>query len=121
MDDARVVRRFESLGDLSTDVERVANRESAVPQALGERLSRNQLHDEKPLAVVLFEAEQRRNCRVIERRENAGLTLETSQSLRVFRDLVRQQLERDLPPERSCRARDRPLPFHRRRSSARMS
>jgi hypothetical protein len=38
MDDARVVRRFEPLGNLPTDVERVANRKRAVPQPLGERL-----------------------------------------------------------------------------------
>ena len=85
MDDARVVRGLEPLGNLPTHVERVANRESAVPQALGERLSRNELHDEKALAVVLFEAVQRRNPRVIERGEHAGLTFETSQSLWISR------------------------------------
>ena len=66
--------------------------------------SRNELHDEKPLAVVLLEAVQRRNPRVIERGEHAGLTFEAPQSLRVARHLAGQQLESDLPPER-CVAR----------------
>ena len=86
MHDARLVRGLEPLGNLPADVERVANRESAVPQARGERLSRNEFHDKEPLAVVLLEPEQRRNPRVIERREHAGLALEASHSLRVSRE-----------------------------------
>ena len=101
MDDARVVRRFDPLGDLPTDVERVANRKSAVPQPVGERLPWNELHDEKALAIVLLEAMQRRDPRVIERCEHPGLTLETSQSLRIPRLRVRQEFESDVSPQRS--------------------
>jgi hypothetical protein len=50
---------------------------------------------------VLLEAVQRRDPRMIERGERPGLTLETSQSLRIPRNLVRQEFESDLSPQRS--------------------
>ena len=101
MDDARVVRRFEPAGDLPADVERFANPKSTASQALSERLPRNELHDEKGMILVLLEAVQRGNVRMIERGEDAGLSFETSQSFGIARNLVGQHLDRDLAPERS--------------------
>ena len=100
MDDAGVVRGLEAFGDLPADVERVANGERAMAQALGERLPWNELHHEEALAVVLLETVQRGDPRVVERGEHAGLTLESPQSLGVSGHLVGQELERDVPPER---------------------
>ena len=66
-----------------------------------------------------LEAVDRRDVRMVERREHFRFALKASQPLRVAGDRVRQDLDRDLRASASCRWRGRPRPCRRHRAARR--
>src|SRR5215831_12955383 len=86
--------------DLACDRERVGDCErptGSLPTIadLCERLAVDELHDERGLLAFL-DAVERRDVRMIERREHARLALETREPVGVCSDFTRQRLDGDL-------------------------
>ena len=101
MDDARLVRGFERLGDLPGDGERLLERQagSGGPRAADQRVERvalDQLHGERARGGGVFEAEDLRDVRVVEGREDPRLALEAREPIRVLRKRLGQNLQRDI-------------------------
>ena len=100
MNDALLVGRFERVGDLPRDRDRVGEQEWPLADSIGERRTFDQLHDERAGAVHLFEAEHLRDVRVIQRRQDLGFALEAREPIAIGRQRVWQHLDRHLPLER---------------------
>ena len=106
MDDALLVGGVERVGDLPRDGERLGERQArrcSAPTArdpLGERLALDQFQHQGAHAVGLFDAVDRADVRMIQRGEHPRLALEARAPLRVGRERGRQDLDRDLAPER---------------------
>ena len=102
MHDPTLVSRGQPLGDLQEELDRLLRRDRAAVDPIGERLPLDQLHDQKgsPRLVVRgLEAIKRRDVRVVERRQDPRLPFEAGEALGIVRDLLQQQLDRDLSPE----------------------
>ena len=56
MNDALLVRRFQRLGNLSGDRQRLVDRNRAGRDAIGERRAFDQFHHQRPSAVRLFQS-----------------------------------------------------------------
>ena len=93
MDDVVLVRRVECVGNLSRDVQRLVERNRALGDAIRERRTVHQFHDERAYAIGLFEAVDRRDIGMVERGEDVRLTLEARQSVGVQRERIRQDLD----------------------------
>jgi hypothetical protein len=65
--------------------------------ALRQILALDQFHHEGLRAARSFEAVDRRDVRMIERRQRLRLALEAGEPLGILRERIRQDLERDLP------------------------
>ena len=76
MDDALVVRGFERVGDLPRDAERLVERNRSLLDPLGQRRPFDQLHHQR----VLLDAVDRRDVRMIQRREHLRLAREARQA-----------------------------------------
>ena len=100
MDDALLVRRFERLGDLLRDRQRLIDWDRAVGDPLGEIVALDQFHDEGVLTRGLFDRIDRRDVRVIQGCKRLRLALESCEALRVGGERVRQDLDRDGAAER---------------------
>ena len=79
MDDARAMRRVERARDLDRDRQRLIERQRAFRQAIGERLAFDQFQDQRADAVAVFDAVDRADVRMVERRERARFALEAGQ------------------------------------------
>ena len=97
MDDPLLVRRFESFSDLPRDWERFVHRNRRARDALCERVTLDQLYDERADSVAILEPVNGRDVRVIERGEHFGFTLEAREPIRIRRDGFGQDLQRDIP------------------------
>ena len=111
VDDAALVRRLEAARDLQRDLDRVIDRHGAAREPLREVLALDELHHQR----ALFHAVDVRDVLVIERGEGLRLAAEAGQPIGIGGEELRQDLDRDVTLEASCRARDRPRPFRRRR------
>src|SRR5262245_56650979 len=100
MDDPSLVCRVEGFGDLLCDQQRLVDRDSARRDALGQRRTLDQLHHQRTRAFAFFETVNRRDVRVIERREDLRLASEAGQPVRVARDQWQQHLDRLVAIER---------------------
>ena len=99
MDDPFVVGRRERFRDTSEEGKDFVQGNRASGNPLGESLTVHELHDEKPQPLVLLQTVQRRDIRVIELREQAGLALEAPQALLVAIKLLGQDFDGDVAPE----------------------
>jgi hypothetical protein len=99
MDDALALGGLEPLGDLEKERERLGDRKSAAGDAIGERLAFDQLHRQKADSVVGLGAVERGDVLMVERRQNARLALEAGEPFGVVRDVVGEDLDRDLAAE----------------------
>jgi hypothetical protein len=107
MDHARVVRGFERRADLDGQRQHLGNWNRPVRDAVGERLSLDELQDERDRTGAalgastgrLFEAMDGADVRVMERREDLGFTLEPRQPIGIARNVGWQRLERHFPTE----------------------
>ncbi len=66
MRESTVVRGGEAVGDLREDLDRVVQLERSLSETIGQGLPWDQLHDEKWLSIVLLEAVERRDVRMLE-------------------------------------------------------
>ena len=96
VDDSLIVRRFERLGDLLRNRERLRERNRALCDPLGKRRAFNQLHDQRMDPVRVFESVDVCDVRMVERRQHLRFALETRESLRVGGEEVRQNLDGDV-------------------------
>ena len=72
MDDPLIVCRFECVGDLLRDRQRLGKRDRSARDALREVLALDQLHHERTEAVGFFETVDLRDVGMIQRRERLG-------------------------------------------------
>ena len=83
MDDALLVRGFQCFGNLLGDRQRLIDWNRPLRDAVGQRRSFDQLHDERLHAIRLLKAVDVRDVRMIQRGEDLCFALEPSQSVRV--------------------------------------
>src|SRR6266550_3842511 len=96
MNDALLVSRFERVGDLSRDRQRLVDRNGSASNSIGERWSLDQLQHQSLYAVRFFKAVDRGDVRVIERRQQLCFALETREAVGIGDKAVREDLERNL-------------------------
>ena len=99
MNDAPLVRRLEALHDLRDDRQRLIDRQRPGPQALRERDPFDELHHQKVDAVLLLEAVDARDVRMVERGRDACLAPEAREPFRVSLHRVGQHLDRHVPSQ----------------------
>ena len=116
MDDALLVRRFESRRNLLRNRQRLIERHAGLPRrsargaeagdGLREILAFDQLHDERMDGRLpcgcrwgLLEAVDDGDVWVIQGREGPRFALEARQALRILREGLGQHLDRHFPPQ----------------------
>ncbi len=72
-----------------------SNRDRPTRDPFREILARHEFHHEGMHVVLLFESEDLRDVRVIQRREGLRFTLESSHAVRIRRERLGQDLDRD--------------------------
>ena len=98
------MRRLERLGDLPCDRNGVLDRHGPAADAIGKILARRQFHGEKvdlglPVGISLADLVDPGNVRVVQLRQQLGLTLESGQALGVGDERVGQHFDRHLALE----------------------
>ena len=83
MDDALFVRGLDGLDDLSRDADRLLDRNGALANALRERRTFNQFHDQRVDTAGFLETVDLRDVRVIQSGECLGFALEPGDALRI--------------------------------------
>ena len=100
MDDLLRVRRFEGVGDLSRDGQRVGERQPAPGrEPIGQRRTVDQLHDERRRRRGVLQPVDVRDVRVIECREDLRFSPEACKAFRIARDRRGQHFQRDVAVE----------------------
>ena len=99
MNDAGLVCGVERLADLGGDAERFGDGERSPRQPLRERLAVHELEDQAPGVAEALEPVDGADVRVVERRQQPRLALETREPLAIGRELRRQDLDRDVTSE----------------------
>ena len=89
----------------------------AARDALRQVVALDQFHDERGEVCCLLEAVDRRDVRMVERREHFGFALKAREPIRIAGHRGGQHLDRDATASDWCRSRDRPRPCRRRRSA----
>ncbi len=97
--DAFFVRRLERVRDLARDLDRLGHGDRPADQPIRERRSLDELELEERHAVDVLHAVDRRDMRMIQRREQHRFLLEACEPVGLLRELRRQHLDRDLAPE----------------------
>ena len=103
MDDPLLVRLFERLRDLQRETEALLDWKRPGLEALGERRTGDQLHDEGMGLAAGLEAVDLGDVRVVQLREELRLAFESCQPFFVFRERRRQHLDRHLALEPGVR------------------
>ena len=103
MNDPLLVRGFERVGDLLRDRQRFVERDRAARDTLRQVVALDQFHHEGMCATGFLKAVDRRDVRMIQRREGLRLAFEPRHAIGVRGEHVRQDLDRDLAAE--CRVR----------------
>src|SRR4030095_4597495 len=93
MDDAPIVGSLEAVGELAYDVDRLRDRKRPARQARRQGLARRQLQHETVHPRQLLEAVDRTDPRVVERRQQAGLSLEAGEAGGVPGERLRPALD----------------------------
>ncbi len=93
MDNPLLVCRFERLGNLLRDRQRLVNRNRPLGDVACKRWPLDELHHECCRAGRTFQAVNRGDVRMIQRRENFGLALEAGQTVSIGRERVRQHFD----------------------------
>ncbi len=111
MDDSQPVRRFESLCDLSGNRQCFIERNGATRDALRQVFARHELHGEGMDAAGLLEPVDLRDVLMVERRKGLRFAPEAGDAVRVGRERLGQDLDRDIAVEpRVSRPVDLPHP-----------
>ena len=99
MDDAFFVSGLDTASHLLEERKRLFERERSLCDPLSQSLALDELHHEKRCAALVLEPVQRRDVRVIQRRENVSLALEALKALLVLSHMARQYFDRNVPAE----------------------
>ena len=99
VNDAQCVRGFNRFCNLSRDRERLWKRNRTSRDPVRQRRTVHQFHHERMGPARIFEAVDPRDMRMVQRRKNLGLSVETGKPLRISRDEVRQNFERHVTIE----------------------
>jgi hypothetical protein len=99
MDDALLVRRCETAGDLDADLDRLAWCDSAVDEALSQGFTVEQLGHQVCGAVVGADVVNREDIWMRQGGDRAGFTFEPRAAVLILRDLDRKNLDRDVAIE----------------------
>jgi hypothetical protein len=94
MDDSDLVCRLERGGDLSRDRQCVYHRKGAGPQPVFQRRPFDHFEHEPAHAARLFEAVDRADIGVIERRQYSRFSLEAGATILIGEERLRQDLDR---------------------------
>lgn len=94
MDDAALVGRGQRVGDLARDGHGLRQGQRAFLQHIAEGATVNELEYQVLRALNFFQAVDGCDVRVIERREQLRLALETADSFRMLCEQVMQRLDR---------------------------
>ncbi len=97
--DALLVRRAESARDRDRDVHRLAHRQRALPQAIGERLAVQEFGDHEERVAVEADVEEGEDIGVRESCYRVGFALEPGAAVRVAGHVRRQHLDGDVAAE----------------------
>src|SRR5215203_990289 len=95
MDHSLLMRRFQSIDDLPSDCQRLSDRKRASCDAIGERRPLDELEDESATAVGFFDAVNRGDVWMVQRRERACFTFEADHTVRIRHPFAGQDLDRD--------------------------
>ena len=111
MDDPLLVRRFERLGDLLGDGQRLVEGNRASRNALRQILALDEFHDEGVDVTRMFEAVNDRDVGMVQRGQGLGLALEAGEAIGIVREGLGQDLDRDVAVQfRIARAKYLPHP-----------
>ena len=108
VNDAVLVGGFEGIDQLARDRQHVGDGKRSLLNLRREALLGHELHDEIVEAVRLFEAVDRGNVWVVQRREDARLALEARHPVLVFGEVLGKHFDGDVTPELSV---PRPVDF----------
>ena len=97
VDDSLRMGRVERVGDLPCHRQRLVECERAVREPIGERRPFDQLENQGVDGFRFFEAEDRSDIGVTQRRQHLRFALEASKTIWITRERVRKDLERDAP------------------------
>jgi len=101
------MRRLQRVGDLPHDAERFFDWQRPVCDSFSERRAVHQFQHQRFYAVEFFDAMDRCDMRMIERRQDARFTFKAGQAIRVRCEDTRQHLDRDVASQlRVARAID---------------
>ena len=110
MNDSLLVCRFQRLGNLSRNRQRLIDGHRTVRDAIGQRRPLDELHHECLAAVNFLQAVEVRDVGMIQGGKDLSLSLEPGQALRVRAERILQHLQRVVPLEQGvARA---PYPAH---------
>jgi hypothetical protein len=84
--DAVLVGRFESLGNLARDGQRLIERHRPARDPLRQVVAFDQLHHQRLPAVRFFQAVNDGDVGMVQRREHLGFAREAGQSIRIERE-----------------------------------
>ena len=87
MDDAAIMRRFDTAGDLKRIAERLTNGEGAGAKSLGQCLARHELEHQHADIARLFETVDGRDVGVVERCQEPRFTIEPQGTVRIRRQV----------------------------------
>ena len=96
MNDPVFVRRFERLGDLFRDGQRLVDRDRPARNALRQVLALDEFHHQRTDTVGFFETVDLRDVGMIQRGEGLGFAREPCEPFGVARERVRQDFDRDV-------------------------
>ena len=99
MNDAFLMRGFEAFSDLDEQGDGFIEWNRTLCDALCQRLAFHQFHDDKLLAVVLFEPMECGDVRVIDLGEEFGFSLEPRESFLVLHEFLRKDFDGDVASE----------------------
>ena len=96
MDDALLVRRFERIGDLFRDRQRLVEGNRATANTLREIVALDEFHHERGHAPAFFQAVDSRNVWMVQGGEHFRFALKSCEPIVISRERWRQDLDRDL-------------------------
>ena len=99
MNDAFLMRLFQSPGDLFGDTERFVHRNRTSLDALGQRLSGDEFHDEELPPAEFLQAMNGCDIGMIQGRQHARFTLESRHAFVVVAEGFGKELDGDTPAQ----------------------
>jgi hypothetical protein len=110
MDDALFVRRFDRLGYLLRQRQRFVHRHRAGREAVRQRRSVDELHDERMRVTRIFESVNLCDVRMVERGQHVRFAFEACEAVRVLRDGGEDDLQRDVSIQLGVARYTSPIP-----------